>query len=386
MVNAVTGSDFLPSREPVSGSGKNDSTDFRDALQQASKGQKEDSSVKEEASTQGKDAPAEEDGIRPEADGDQLQSAAGNAAGLFPWMALLVKGEDMQTIPGQTITGQDMAVQLQPENGLPAQTVENGLPAQTVENGQQSQAVLEQEEAVQVQQPLREKDVQMPQEQQARQTQPAKQEQTAEEQPVMQTQPGEQEEIRLHRKEESAPASSSDAGKEEAAVGNAQAGIASDRVQLRQGPEAAGQSGASEGAAGTDRPVPMEELPQAILSGMKEGRTEFEIRLEPEALGKMVIKASLEEGRAVVSILCSNSKTAEILSVHAREIGAIMEANLGTPANIVLDKGAQENASQDYPDGQANQNGREEQQNNGGKRQNRQNTENFLQQLRLGLV
>ncbi len=81
MVNAVTGSDFLPSREPVSGSGKNDSTDFRDALQQASKGQKEDSSVKEEASAQGKDAPAEEDGIRPEADGDQLRGGRHKAGG-----------------------------------------------------------------------------------------------------------------------------------------------------------------------------------------------------------------------------------------------------------------------------------------------------------------
>ena len=32
----------------------------------------------------------------------------------------------------------------------------------------------------------------------------------------------------------------------------------------------------------------------------------------------------------MISILCSNTKTAEILSASARDLGAIMEANIGT--------------------------------------------------------
>lgn len=379
MVNAVTGSDFLPvrepAREPVSASNKSGSTDFKDALHQASKGQKEDAPVKEESLAE-EDAAPLEDGEGNAVPGEgRMEQAASNAAGLFPWMTFMVSGEEAQTIPVQAGTELQAAVQLETENGSVQQAVQAGEQGQTA--------------------PVCGEGLQSQQLSQKMQTQ------TLQEQPQEGVQPGEmtveqpadkaeqlevQEETPSQGKPEAALVQPEDQ-KKNAKAEQTHTGVVTDRMQWNPGPQAPGQTEAASESARADRAVPMEELPQAILSGMKEGRTEFEIRLEPEALGRMVIKASLEEGRAVVSILCSNPKTAELLSVHARELGAIMEANLGTPADIVLDRSAQENAAQDYPDGHAEQNGgREEQQNGGGRRQNRQNTENFLQQLRLGLV
>ncbi len=51
-----------------------------------------------------------------------------------------------------------------------------------------------------------------------------------------------------------------------------------------------------------------------------------------------MIKASYADGKASISIICTNEKTMELLSGHAREIGGIMESNLGTPTTVLLDK------------------------------------------------
>ncbi len=134
----------------------------------------------------------------------------------------------------------------------------------------------------------------------------------------------------------------------------------------------------------SQKTVSLEELPQRLFSMVAEEGKEIEISLEPAELGKLTIKASFEEGRTVVSILCSNTKTAEILSSHAGSLGSIMETNLGTPTEIVLEKGAQEHAGENYTDADAH-NGSQNREEESRKKQKDSN-ENFLQQLRLGLI
>ena len=110
----------------------------------------------------------------------------------------------------------------------------------------------------------------------------------------------------------------------------------------------------------------------------------MEVSLEPEALGKLTIRATYEDGRAMVSIVCSNPKTAELLSAHANSLGMILETNLGSPTEIQLEQPAQENAGENAADAY-NGNGRGD----GGqenRRRKQESGESFLQQLRLGLV
>lgn len=132
-------------------------------------------------------------------------------------------------------------------------------------------------------------------------------------------------------------------------------------------------------------PESVQKLPQEILTKMAAGEKEFTVQLEPEHLGKLTIKAAFEDGKATVSIVCSNSKTLELLAGRAGEIGAILENNLGTPTNVLLDKTAPDYLNQGQE--QAGQQDRRQEQEDG-KKKNHDKEEglDFLQQLRLGLV
>lgn len=134
----------------------------------------------------------------------------------------------------------------------------------------------------------------------------------------------------------------------------------------------------------------MNQIPKDLADKIALGQREFTVQLEPENLGKLVIKASFEDGRAMVSIFCTNEKTLELLSTHARELGSIMESNMGAPTNIVLDKSENNYLEQQRNDDQAGQQARQEQeeQERRHQEQNRSKHEtlDFLSQLRLGLV
>lgn len=129
----------------------------------------------------------------------------------------------------------------------------------------------------------------------------------------------------------------------------------------------------------------IQKLSQSMADQMAKGRTEFEIWLEPANLGKMAIKVAYESGRAMVSIMCTNEKTMELISQNARNLGNILQQHTGENTVVVV-----EHPQSDYLQQQA------EQENKGGyqeqeQQSEKQNDENdeaqsFLQQLRLGLA
>lgn len=129
-----------------------------------------------------------------------------------------------------------------------------------------------------------------------------------------------------------------------------------------------------------------QKLPEDLFVRISAGEKEFSVQLEPESLGKLMIKASYDQGKATISIICTNEKTLQFLSGRAGELGSIMENSLGTPTNIVLDKAPQDYLNQ----GQNGQNGHQNEPDNAGKEKKEQHKkndgQNFLQQLRLGLV
>lgn len=134
----------------------------------------------------------------------------------------------------------------------------------------------------------------------------------------------------------------------------------------------------------------VDQLPKDLVDKIALGQKEFMVQLEPENLGKLMIKASFEDGKAMISIFCTNEKTLELLSSHARELGSIMESNMGTPTNIVLDKAEDNYLNQQRNDEQANQQARQEMEEQERRRQEqnrpKQETVDFLSQLRLGLI
>lgn len=151
--------------------------------------------------------------------------------------------------------------------------------------------------------------------------------------------------------------------------------------------EAEGQTEETAGTASRENLENMlQKLPDDLRSRLFAKEKEFSIQLEPENLGKLMIKASYEQGKATIAIVCTNEKTLQFLSGHAGELGSIMENSLGTPTSIMLDKTPEDYLYQE----QNSQNGSHSEPEDSGKGKREQNKknegQNFLQQLRLGLV
>lgn len=135
-----------------------------------------------------------------------------------------------------------------------------------------------------------------------------------------------------------------------------------------------------------------EEIPEKLLDQLlvktTAGIKEFEIQLEPYDLGKIIIKAAFGKESTSISIVCTEQRTMELMAKNARELGAIMEDNLGTPTTIVVEDkeaGYLEQQNQNNSQGGNGQNQEENSQKQGEKSQEKEGMD-FLQQLRLGLV
>ena len=78
-----------------------------------------------------------------------------------------------------------------------------------------------------------------------------------------------------------------------------------------------------------------EELPKELTKELvlktTAGQNEFEIQITPKHLGDITVRVLHQDGMSVVSIVCSEKKTMELLAQSAKDIGAVMEQNLGTP-------------------------------------------------------
>ncbi|SHJ30599.1 flagellar hook-length control protein FliK [Parasporobacterium paucivorans] len=144
------------------------------------------------------------------------------------------------------------------------------------------------------------------------------------------------------------------------------------------------------------QPIKIEELKQPIpakgsdpiidtivekITGMEKA---FEIQMYPENLGKVSIKVSYGQDGTNISIVCEDKKTMELLVQNAKDIGGIIEQNLGTPTTIFVEKGNDPNYL-DQEGRHQGQRGRHPEPDSK-KEQEKENTMDFLQQLRLGLI
>ena len=133
-----------------------------------------------------------------------------------------------------------------------------------------------------------------------------------------------------------------------------------------------------------------EELPEKVtdtmLSKLVEGVKEFEIHIEPVNLGKIAVKVLYEGNQATISIVCSEKRAMDALSQNAREIGNIIDRNLGGETTIIVEKQETDYLNQTRDENeQADQNAKQEKKDKN-HNQDGEDAEQFLQKLRLGLV
>ncbi len=131
-------------------------------------------------------------------------------------------------------------------------------------------------------------------------------------------------------------------------------------------------------------PEYVSEINQTIAENVMLGKESFEIQLQPENLGTLTIKASMEAGKAVVTILCSDLDTLQTLSRNSGDIASILENRSGTETQVILETPPKDFMQQERQnDEQGNRQAQSENQNNG---KDFADSTDFLQQLRLGLT
>lgn len=163
---------------------------------------------------------------------------------------------------------------------------------------------------------------------------------------------------------------------------------------------------AANAAAGTTRAVQTEdvipketvtvhvsqpqELPEKVtdqlLSKLTEGVREFEIHIEPVNLGKIAVKVLYAGSQATISIICSEKRAMEALSQNAKEIGNIINRNLGGETTIIVEKQETDYLNQTRDENEQSNQNQQKQKEENGKDQNKDDAEQFLQKLRLGLT
>lgn len=140
----------------------------------------------------------------------------------------------------------------------------------------------------------------------------------------------------------------------------------------------------------TVRVAQPEELPDKltdqILGKMQEGVDSFEIEIEPANLGKIAVKIQYQDGQATVSIFCTEKRALEVLGDRAREIGGIIDRNLGGETKIFVEKQEPDYLNQNRDENQQGKQDGQEQQKESNKKQEADDSEQFLQKLRLGLT
>ncbi|MCP1109120.1 flagellar hook-length control protein FliK [Lachnospiraceae bacterium PF1-21] len=128
--------------------------------------------------------------------------------------------------------------------------------------------------------------------------------------------------------------------------------------------------------------VTLQELPEVTAQKLKQEIRDFEIKLKPAHLGEVTIKATYDEqGRTIVSVFCEEASTLKVLTQEAPNLAGLIQERLGTPCQVVT-----ESQAPDYLEQEQQQNQKGQQEKNKNEKQQETREDDFLQQLRLGLL
>lgn len=130
----------------------------------------------------------------------------------------------------------------------------------------------------------------------------------------------------------------------------------------------------------------VDELAEKIIIQADGKDSEFEIAVEPENLGKINIKITFENNHTVITLACSNNKTANLLSDNIKALSVAIESNTGNQAtvNVKNEKESTYDQQNNSYDGRGQNSHREDSQNERKKKE--AETDKFIHQMRLGLI
>lgn len=129
----------------------------------------------------------------------------------------------------------------------------------------------------------------------------------------------------------------------------------------------------------TKSPNMEQDLKDIVTYNLKQSGDKVEIQLNPSNLGKITIELVQKDGSMSVVMTAENSKTLSLLAQHAGGLENIMQERLAQPVQVYIE---QQQPQQQFDDSQR-QNQQQQQQQN--KQPSKDEQQNFIDQLRLGL-
>ena len=129
---------------------------------------------------------------------------------------------------------------------------------------------------------------------------------------------------------------------------------------------------------------PMEEqIAPKLAQALREGETRVEIQLTPENLGKITVEMTQgRDGGLVVQIHAEDRGTQELLGKHTTNLAEMLGRETEQEVRVEVPR-QEESQRQDLYDQQQGQRQRRQQEQ---RREPETSSEDFLQQLRLGLI
>ncbi len=258
---------------------------------------------------------------------------------------------------------EEAAVAVAPAAAEAVQTVETALPRQV-------QSVQTREDT-----PVQTVQDQQPQAQEA----PAAEQAVQAETPETQARPQEQEDPTDQGSDAPAAERPAEARQEEEAPRQVETEAPVFR-EVREIPVKVGEAPRTEKA-----PVAQQILPK-VHQALADGETHVELQLEPESLGKISVELVMRrDGGLVVQIHAENSRTESLLAKDAGNLAALIGRDAAQEVRVEVPR-QEDSQRQDLYDQQQQQ--RQQQQQQQQQRQERRggSSEDFLHQLRLGLV
>lgn len=113
---------------------------------------------------------------------------------------------------------------------------------------------------------------------------------------------------------------------------------------------------------------------------------EFELQLEPESLGKVQIKVAFADGETHVSILCASQKAMDTLMDNRNGLVSVLENRTGQNVTVQVQVQEDKDLFQQQNQDQQQQQDQSRQEQKKNQQPQEDQTMDFLQQLRLGLV
>lgn len=151
--------------------------------------------------------------------------------------------------------------------------------------------------------------------------------------------------------------------------------------EVREIPVKVGEAPA---AAETPETPVEDQIGPKLAEALKTGDTRVEIQLAPESLGKVTVEVTLhEDGALHVALHAENSQTRGLLERSADSLAAMLgrDARQEVQVEVPRQQESQQQNFYDQQQGHEHQQDRQQQ-----RRQERQGGEDFLHQLRLGLI